>query len=301
MARTPWRIHLWAWDLAERCFSSLCEMVKKFELKKFELKKNWIKKNLKKIFFRSEHMSSPIWCFLKFPLCWGGGSKNQSWSEWRETWSRFGIFEIRWNFEIWSEKLTGQQASKHTSGHHSDQISRSALRDGATKNTFNALFTRNIKRSKVPLTKTVTVMASVNKAHKKVLLLNARGIPTAAYQVLHLLPEVGYMPIPRPGLTRGGYPRWYPPSQVWPGGWGWGGYPRWGSPQQRYPQPGLPGLPRWGTPAGEPPRPPRPGLMWGGGDLRSGNPPPAGPGWGTPSPAGVPPLPPTGVDYVRGR
>ena len=72
-------------------------------------------------------MSSQIWCFLKFPLCWGGGgvpkikvdqngmkhglvleflrsdeifkmeggSKNQSCSEWRETWSRFGIFEIR--------------------------------------------------------------------------------------------------------------------------------------------------------------------------------------------------------------
>ena len=39
-------------------------------------------------------------------------------------------------FEIWSEKLTGatsKQASKHTSGHHSDQIGRSALRDGATK------------------------------------------------------------------------------------------------------------------------------------------------------------------------
>ena len=37
-----------------------------------------------------------------------------------------------------SEKLTGQQTSKQarlqTSGHHSDQISRSALRDGATKN-----------------------------------------------------------------------------------------------------------------------------------------------------------------------
>ena len=41
MARTPWRIHLWAWDLAERCFSSLCEMVKKLELKKFELKKKF--------------------------------------------------------------------------------------------------------------------------------------------------------------------------------------------------------------------------------------------------------------------
>ena len=52
MARTPWRIHLWAWDLAERCFSSLCEMVKKIELKKFELKKNLnYKKIWKKIFF----------------------------------------------------------------------------------------------------------------------------------------------------------------------------------------------------------------------------------------------------------
>ena len=44
-------------------------------------------------------------------------------------------------FEIWSKKLMGQQASKqarqHTSGHHSDQISRSALRDGATKNIIN--------------------------------------------------------------------------------------------------------------------------------------------------------------------
>ena len=37
-------------------------------------------------------------------------------------------------FKIWSEKLMGQQARQHTSGHHSDQISRSALRDGATKN-----------------------------------------------------------------------------------------------------------------------------------------------------------------------
>ena len=38
-------------------------------------------------------------------------------------------------FKIWSEKLQGnKQARQHTSGHHSDQISRSALRDGATKN-----------------------------------------------------------------------------------------------------------------------------------------------------------------------
>ena len=43
--------------------------------------------------------------------------------------------------------------------------------------------------------------------------VNARGIPTAAYQVLHLLPEVGYPPgrgAPRPDLMEGvpkvGYP-----------------------------------------------------------------------------------------------
>ena len=43
-------------------------------------------------------------------------------------------------FEIWSEKLTGQQASQaarqHTSRHHSDQISCSALRDGATNKLY---------------------------------------------------------------------------------------------------------------------------------------------------------------------
>ena len=93
MARTPWRIHLWAWDLAERCFSSLCEMVKKFELKKFELKKIW------KIFFSVWTYVKPNLVFSKISFMLGGGSKNQSCSEWRETWSCFGIFEIRWNFQ----------------------------------------------------------------------------------------------------------------------------------------------------------------------------------------------------------
>ena len=57
-------------------------MVKKFELKKFKLKKKF---ELKKNFFQSEHTSSQIWCFLKFPFVGGGGgggggggSKNQS-------------------------------------------------------------------------------------------------------------------------------------------------------------------------------------------------------------------------------
>ena len=69
--------------------------------------------------------------------------------------------------------------------------------------------------------------------------VNARGIPTAAYQVLHLFPEVGYPPAgvpPWPGLTGGlpkvGYPppARVPPSQVW---WG-GGYSRWVTPGRGY-------------------------------------------------------------------
>ena len=98
MARTPWRIHLWAWDLAERCFSSLCEMVKKFELKKFELKKKIELKKIWKIFFSVQTYVKPNLVFSKISFMLGG-SKNQSGSEWHETWSRFGIFEIRWNFQ----------------------------------------------------------------------------------------------------------------------------------------------------------------------------------------------------------
>ena len=33
------------------------------------------KKKFETNFFQSEHTSSQIWCFLKFPLCWGGGPK----------------------------------------------------------------------------------------------------------------------------------------------------------------------------------------------------------------------------------
>ena len=32
MARTPWKMHLWAWDLAGRCSSEFCEMAKKLAL-----------------------------------------------------------------------------------------------------------------------------------------------------------------------------------------------------------------------------------------------------------------------------
>ena len=125
--------------------------------------------------------------------------------------------------------------------------------------------------------------------------VNARGITTTAYQVLHLFPEVGYPP----------------PRQVWWEGT-WGGVPPpaggtpcqvwWGVPEVGYPpgrgtpcqvwwggtRGGVPplarsegGYLRWEYPPGwtwlgyQPP----PGWTW------LGYPPPlAGPGWGTPPP-----------------
>ena len=63
--------------------------------------------------------------------------------------------------------------------------------------------------------------------------VNARGISTSAYQVLHLLPEVGYPPA--------GVPSW--PGMM-------RGYLRWGTtPLAGVPQPGLTG----GTQSGVPP------------------------------------------------
>ena len=76
--------------------------------------------------------------------------------------------------------------------------------------------------------------------------VNARGIPTAAYQVLHLLSCTrwgthlsGYPP--PPARSNRGYPRWGTSRQGTPPGPGLtgGGYPRWGTPPVR---------PGWGTP-----------------------------------------------------
>ena len=169
MARTPWKMYLLAWNLAGRCFSEFCEMVKKFEFwaQNLNWKKFWTEKNFwKKNFFGSEHVSSQIWCQKIFPFSWGGGGvgvgvpKKKSCSKWAETHFGFGIFEIR-SFSGGGgvrkvNGATSKQASKQadrqtsghhsdqisravsyrqTSGHHSDQISRSALRDGATKNS----------------------------------------------------------------------------------------------------------------------------------------------------------------------
>ena len=98
--------------------------------------------------------------------------------------------------------------------------------------------------------------------------MNIRGIPTAAYQVLHLLTEVGYAPPPGYPLSRsdGGYPRWVPlpsrsggtwcgvhpvrvcpirvsPIRVPPSKSGGGGYLRWVPPIRVPPR----GTPHWGT------------------------------------------------------
>ena len=153
MARTPWRIHLWAWDLAERCFSSLCEMVKKFELKKSELKKIFELKKIWKKIFSVQTYVKPNLVFSKISFMlggdqkikvdqngvkhglvleflrsdeifkMGGGSKNQSCSEWHETWSCFGIFEIRWNFRNLVRKFNGS-TSKQGSIHPDTIVTR---------------------------------------------------------------------------------------------------------------------------------------------------------------------------------
>ena len=102
--------------------------------------------------------------------------------------------------------------------------------------------------------------------------VNARGIPTAAYQVLHLLTEVGYPPLGYPpSRSDGGYPRWgtthwgTPPSRSDPGGTRGGVLPIgvppcWGTPCQGIPPLGYP-------PIGVPPRldlawVPPPGWTW---------------------------------------
>ena len=126
--------------------------------------------------------------------------------------------------------------------------------------------------------------------------MNARGIPTAAYQVLHLLLVVGYPPNrgtpPQSGLTGGGYLRWGTPQQGYaqPGPMRVWGYLRWGTTQQCTPSQVWWGVPEVEYhPAGVPPWPGLTGGTWGG------VPPP--PSRGTPSQVwqggtwgGVPPL-----------
>ena len=91
--------------------------------------------------------------------------------------------------------------------------------------------------------------------------VNSRGTPTAAYQVLHLFPEV-----------------WYPPGRVPPQPGLMGGYLRWGTPQAGVPPwPGLIG----GIQGRVPPRRGTPSHWQGTPSPRQGYP-PSGPGWGTP-------------------
>ena len=107
------------------------------------LLKNFAKKNFaKKFFFQSEHVSSQIWCqkFFLLLVGVGGGPPKKSCSEWAETHFGFGIFEIRWfpggrGGPSVRYKHTDNQPTRHTDTRHSDQISRSARRDGATNKT----------------------------------------------------------------------------------------------------------------------------------------------------------------------
>ena len=83
-------------------------------------------------FFQSEHVSSQIQCQKFFPLL-RGGFPWKNCSEWVETHFGFGIFEIRW-FVGGGPSVRYKRTYNRTDTRHRDQISRSARRDGATKN-----------------------------------------------------------------------------------------------------------------------------------------------------------------------
>ena len=100
--------------------------------------KNFAKKKFfwKKFFSQSEHVSSQTWC-QKFFLLRRGGSPWKSCSEWAETNFGFGIFEIRWFPGGGGGGGSPSVRYRQQDTRHSDQISRSARRDGATKNPEN--------------------------------------------------------------------------------------------------------------------------------------------------------------------
>ena len=116
--------------------------------------------------------------------------------------------------------------------------------------------------------------------------VNARGIPTAAYQVLHLLSCTRWGTYPGQvqlggGCTQGGVPPVRVPPHLGPMVW----YPRWGTPLARsdWGEYLRWGTPHWGTP---PARSDAGYLRWGTpcqGTPHLGNPPRlAGSGWGYP-------------------
>ena len=136
--------------------------------------------------------------------------------------------------------------------------------------------------------------------------VNARGIPTAAYQALRVQScprEVGYPGRVPPGWgTPPSWPGWgeyhgwvpplagVPPVLTWPGR----RYPKWVPPGWGTPHPDLAGGYPWQAPSGQDDGVPWPGQDgWYPGWVPPGwgTPPPIGPGWGTSllDLAGVPP------------
>ena len=94
-------------------------MVKKFELKKFELKK------FENFFFSVRTYIKPNLVFSKISFIGGGGGQkikvDQNGMKHGLVLEVLRSHEI---FEIWSKKLTGQQASKHTYIHPDTIVTR---------------------------------------------------------------------------------------------------------------------------------------------------------------------------------
>ena len=101
-------------------------MVKKFELKKFELKKNLNLKKFEKIFFSVRTYVKPNLVFSKISFTVGGGGGPKIKVDQNGMKHGLVLEFLRSNeiFEIWSEKFTGQQASKQGSIHPDTIVTR---------------------------------------------------------------------------------------------------------------------------------------------------------------------------------
>ena len=166
----------------------------------------------------------------------------------RMPWDTFKIFDIWWNFENWKIFVTV----------HNWTDGRAPMWVGKPLHSWVCTTKKKISNRSFSIKCLLFANSSMTCLTTRKSCVNARGIPTAAYQVLHLLsctrwgtPHWG-IPAPARSDQEGGVPSQsgYPPARS-DGGGTWGGVP---------PQPGLTGGTRGGVP-------------------------PAGPGCGTPPPS----------------
>ena len=120
--------------------------------------------------------------------------------------------------------------------HLQDKTILNTLQIGASTLIVARVSKKYFKKGAVENLKTVMlhckakpgILFIISEKTRKSSCVNARGIPTAAYQVL--FGGVPPIRVPPGQVWPGGYLRWGTPCQGTPGQVWWGGYPRWGTP-----------------------------------------------------------------------